>query len=80
MRPPNEKPGQRGGAGTGPESIEEGNLPTNDSTVIVLRRDPWHVPMRRAYAIRKYRGRAKDHAVRLWRVSVQSALAQEVVR
>ena len=74
MRCPKERPGPCERTGTGPESNEEGNLPTNDSTVIELPRGSWQLPMRRAYAIRKYRGRAKDHAVRLWRVAVQDAL------
>ena len=74
MDGPKERSGQRGGAGTGPESSEETNLNTNDSTVIELPRNSWQLPMRRAYAIRKYRGRAKVYAVKLWRVSVQDAL------
>ena len=40
----------------------------------------WAIAMRRAHAIRRYKGTAKNYAVRLWRVSVQTALAQEVAR
>lgn len=78
MDGPKERPGQCGRTGNRPENAGAANLGRNDSTVIVLPINRWHIPMRRAYAIRNHQGRAKDHAVHLWRLAVQWALGQEV--
>ena len=81
MRWQKERPGQRGGAGTGPESSEEGNLSSNHSTVIAFPRDPWQIAMMRAHAIRFYQpGPYKNKAVRHWRIAVQDALGVEVLQ
>jgi len=78
MCPSNERP-PTARDGEGSENAEADNLPTNNSTVVVLPRDPWAIAMHRARAIRFYRpGPIKDTAVRHWRLSVQSALGQEV--
>jgi hypothetical protein len=57
------------------ESSEAGNLKADTITnVIALPPAGWKIAMRRAHAIRKYRGTAKVYAVRLWRVAVVDAL------
>jgi hypothetical protein len=50
--------------------------PENITAIILpLRSLPgWHIAMRRAHAIRRYKGRAKVSAVKLWRVAVVDAL------
>ena len=80
MRPPNvQRPGgHRGEAGQQAEALD--THPDTTTNVIALPPAGWKIAMRRAHAIRRYRGTAKNYAVRLWRVSVQTALAQEVAR
>lgn len=59
----------------GAESSEAGNLRKDHSSILVaLPPVGWKTAMRRAHAVRKYRGTAKVYAVRLWRVAVVDAL------
>ena len=76
MRPPDKKRGPVPGRDqAGAESRETGSLETDDSTAVIVMPSPgWHVAMRRAHAIRRYKGRAKVLAVRHWRVAVVDAL------
>jgi hypothetical protein len=73
MRPPDQRKGPTGNRGA--ETTDASNVNTDHSTaVIVMARPGWHIAMRRAHAIRKYRGTAKVYAVKLWRVAVVDAL------
>jgi hypothetical protein len=76
MRPPDKRIGPEPGRDqAGAESSEAGNLKADTITnVIALPPAGWKIAMRRAHAIRKYRGTAKVYAVRLWRVAVVDAL------
>jgi hypothetical protein len=77
--PEKDWPGQCERTETRPDTADADNVETkHNTTVIVLPRADWKTAMCRAYAIRKYQGRAKDHAVHLWRVAVTDALGQEV--
>ena len=79
MRPPNvQRPGGHRGEAGQTEALDT-HLDTT-TNVIAIPSTGWKTAMRRAHAIRRYRGTAKNYAVRLWRMSVQTALTQEVAR
>ena len=76
MKPPEKLSpgGHRGEA----EQTEAHDTPFDNTTnVFKFSRAGWKSAMRRAYAIRRYQGRAKDHAVHLWRVAVVDAIGPE---
>ena len=79
MRLPDKRIGPEPGKDqAGAESSEAGNLRKDHSSIVVaLPPVGWKTAMRRAHAIRKYRGTAKVYAVKLWRVAVVDALGQE---
>ena len=76
MRPPDKKRGPEPGRDqAGAESRETGSLENDHSTAVIVMPSPgWHIAMRRAHAIRRYKGRAKVLAVRHWRIAVRDAL------
>ena len=78
-RPPDKRRGPDIAKASGAERSEAGNLKTDSSTIALFSSDPWRIPMIRARAIGRYRpGALKFASVRRWRVSVQTALGQEV--
>ena len=80
MRPPDKKkPGEPENRNNRAENTEARHLnPDSITNVVAFSRAGWKIAMRRAYAIRRYEGRAKDHAVHLWRVAVVDAIGCEV--
>ena len=72
-RPEKQRPGgHRGEAGQ--QAKAHDTQPENSTAIILPLRSGWHIAMRRAHAIRRYKGRAKVYAVKLWRVAVVDAL------
>ena len=76
--PDKERPGQRGGAETGPGNAEARNLTSNDTSVIAFPRSAWMVPMLLARRIARTPPPLKPTAVRCWRLAVQALLERGV--
>lgn len=73
MRVPDQRKGPTGNRGA--EATDASNVNSDHSTAVIVMPSPgWHIAMRRAHAIRRYKGRAKVLAVRHWRVAVVDAL------